>query len=69
MPPAVVASGMRTVPATNAPYPMRKVRTVVRSRAFSPGTLFLATAPNPPLGHLSRIQNPVELLLGKDLLL
>lgn len=69
MPPTVVASGMRTVPATNPAYPMRKARTVVRSRAFSPGALPLATAPNPSLGHLPRIQDPVELLLGEDLLL
>ena len=69
MPPAVVASGMRIVPATNPAYPMRKARTVVRSRAFSTGTLPLATASNPSLGHPPRIQDPVELLLGKDLLL
>lgn len=60
---------MRTVPAMNPPYPMRKVSNVIRSRRRSGDTSSLATAANPPLGHLPRIQNPIELLLGKDFVL
>ncbi len=69
MPPRVGEIGMRIVPTTNPPYPMRKLSTVVRSRPCSRGTSLLAMAYNPSLRHAPRIQDPLQLLLGKDLVL
>ncbi len=68
MPPRAGEIGMTIVPATNPPYPMRKARTVVRCRFPSRGMSPVATAPNPSFCHPPRIQDPVQLFLGKDLM-